>query len=121
MGGDALQPQQFEQLRMLATPGDLRSMSGGLAFMDHTSGTEESLLHSKLQEATGSGLADSIRSDGVQDPVEVWPPRPGQKRPTWLSGGHHRFAVAEEMEKAGKEMYLPVDYVGGRGHWRKQR
>lgn len=78
----------------------------------------------KYKNAKNSGLADSIKQYGVvKEPVQLRPTEPRvenndnlrlSSKQFSLHNGHHRFAVALEMELGGnKDIHLPINYLSG--------
>ena len=130
----ALNPKQFDpgenpdQLQLLMKPSEILSRLHG--FYDDKDGDTwdditperyaKSGLHAfKLQEAESQGTADLIRKEGVLKPVVLMPPRardildPEKKelsrtRHFMLGNGHHRLAVAFDMEQQGSDIHIPV-------------
>ena len=91
-----------QQLAMYMTPRELSRHEMGDA---HFTGEKpHEIMQRKLQEATKSGLADKIRSQGVQEPVHLYHNENGSST---LTDGHHRLAVAQTM---GKNTLIPVEH-----------
>jgi len=98
--------KQFEQLPMFMTAKELKNevtpddwRAGGPSL--------DSLWRRKAREAEKSGLTESIRKDGVQEPVEVV--HRGETH-RYLVDGHHRVAAAS---KVGPKTLLPVRHSEG--------
>ena len=91
-----------QQLAMYMTPRELSRHEMGDAYL--TSEEPHEIMQRKLQEATKSGLADKIRSQGVQEPVHLYHNENGSST---LTDGHHRLAVAQTM---GKNTLIPVEH-----------
>ena len=131
-----LNPRQFDpgenpdQLQLLMKPSEIINRLHG--FYDDKDGdtwndiTPEryavSDLHkNKLAEAEAHGTADSIRKEGVLKPVVLMPPKTrdildpvnkelSRTRHFMLGNGHHRLAVAFDMEQQGSDIHIPVLY-----------
>lgn len=128
---DNLSSQQWEQLPMFMTAGEIKSKVNYSA--DPGGDNMESLWHQKLYEAKtgairnaryvptrarkGASLYDSIKREGVRKPVELnrnfdggrhWPA--GYQ----LSEGHHRVAAAADIDP---NMLVPVTH----DEWRDPR
>lgn len=91
-----------EQLAMYMTPRELSRHEFGDTYL--TGEEPHEIMQRKLHEATKSGLADKIRSQGVQDPVHLYHNVNGTST---LTDGHHRLAVAQTM---GKNTLIPVEH-----------
>jgi len=91
-----------EQLAMYMTPRELSRHELGDTYL--TGEEPHEIMQRKLHEATKSGLADKIRSQGVQDPVHLYHNVNGTST---LTDGHHRLAVAQTM---GKNTLIPVEH-----------
>ena len=91
-----------EQLAMYMTPRELSRHELGDTYL--TGEEPHEIMQRKLHEATKSGLADKIRSQGVQDPVHLYHNVHGTST---LTDGHHRLAVAQTM---GKNTLIPVEH-----------
>jgi hypothetical protein len=112
-----LNPQQFQQLPMFmsareiqeqTTPGDKEPTQRTSSFWAHKRREAESL--DAVKGAGGPTLAESIRSGGVQQPVELgWAST--LVRPE-LANGHHRVAVA-----AKSDQLVPVMHDAGETPW----
>jgi hypothetical protein len=112
---DNLSHGQFEQLDMFKTARELRGMkladahvwllNRGLSSADESNvkRSRKNVMQRKRREAKKSGLLDSIREKGVQEPVEV-----GRRLYTGaqeLVNGHHRVAAAMAVDP---NMIIPV-------------
>jgi hypothetical protein len=95
-------PVSHEQLAMYMTPRELSRHELGDTYL--TGEEPHEIMQRKLHEATKSGLADKIRSQGVQDPVHLYHNVNGTST---LTDGHHRLAVAQTM---GKNTLIPVEH-----------
>ena len=95
-------PVSHEQLAMYMTPRELSRHELGDTYL--TGDEPHEIMQRKLHEATKSGLADKIRSQGVQDPVHLYHNVNGTST---LTDGHHRLAVAQTM---GKNTLIPVEH-----------
>ena len=91
-----------EQLAMYMTARELSRHELGDTYL--TGEEPHEIMQRKLHEATKSGLADKIRSQGVQDPVHLYHNVNGTST---LTDGHHRLAVAQTM---GKDTLIPVEH-----------
>jgi len=91
-----------QQLAMYMTPRELSRHELGDTYL--TGEEPHEIMQRKLQEATKSGLADKIRSQGVQEPVHLYHNEDGSST---LTDGHHRLAVAQTM---GKNTLIPVEH-----------
>ena len=95
-------PVSHEQLAMYMTPRELSRHELGDTYL--TGEEPHEIMQRKLHEATKSGLADKIRSQGVQDPVHLYHNVNGTST---LTDGHHRLAVSQTM---GKNTLIPVEH-----------
>jgi hypothetical protein len=95
---------QFEQLKMFMTPSEIDPVSS----VDAEEGEYiEDVLEKKLKGAKKSGLYKDISQKGVKTPIQViHDPQTGENI---LGHGHHRFAVAQDLEDQGKsDVLMPV-------------
>ena len=110
MSASNLSNTQFEQLDMFKTAKELRGMTladvqaniwrsgGGLDYKK----TAKTVMARKLRRAKQTGLYDSIKTEGVKQPVIVeHHPVSGKK----VIEGHHRIASAMAINP---NMLLPV-------------
>ena len=121
---DNLSSKQWEQLPMYMTAGEIKSIVNSSA--DPGGDNMESLWHQKLYEAKtgairnaryvptrarkGATLYDSIKSKGVQKPVELNRNNKDtrfSKKGYSLSEGHHRVAAAADINP---NMLIPVEH-----------
>jgi len=114
---DNLSHEQFEQLDMFKPARELRGMqladahvwllNHGLSSADESNvkRSRKNVMQRKRAEAKKSGLYDSIKSEGVKEPVEV-----GRRLYTGrqeLVNGHHRVAAAMAIDP---KMIIPVNH-----------
>jgi hypothetical protein len=120
-----------DQLRLLARPSEILGRLRGFLDSDELEWDEitperyaKSKMHlTKLEEAHRSGLADSMRSEGVKLPIVLMPPGPKARaymtpeqtsmsrvRHFQMGNGHHRLAAAFELEQQGHDIHLPLIY-----------
>lgn len=91
---------QFVQLKLFMRPSELRDTISGTV-EDHDP-TEE------WPDKYSPNLRRSIERKGVRTPVIL---QPQNRVDEFLLGnGHHRVETASQMEREGKEIYLPVLY-----------
>ena len=65
--------------------------------------SHDQLVNEKLSESKREGLYDSIKHEGVQDPVHVHNDDEGQ----YLWDGHHRVVSAHDINPS---MLIPVEH-----------
>ena len=111
----ALSGAQFEQLDMFKPAKELRSMhladahvwllNRGLSSASESNvrRSRKNVMQRKRQEAKKSGLYDSIKAEGVKEPVEVG--RRTYSNQQELINGHHRVAAAMSIDP---KMIIPV-------------
>ena len=77
---------------------------------DYPNDTVDNVMKYKKSEADRSGLTESIRTDGVQQPVQLVHKRESDGTSATIMGhGHHRVAVASDIsKKTGQAKYVPV-------------
>lgn len=133
---DNLQAHQYQQLQMFMTPKEFHAQVQPNDFhpdeggdRDEVAGWSRKLAESNRPNYFGkntSTLTESIRREGMREPVSVWfmdrafNRSRGDDR-ALLRNGHHRVAVQTERANNGEEVYIPVrhsdyeDYASGRG------
>ena len=106
-----------EQLQMFMRPHEILSKLYG--FADDTSAdddddydfdpkyyTDTQLHEEKLEEAKGSGLHDSIETEGIRNHIVLeTAPHTTKFR---MGNGHHRLSVALDLESKGHQVNIPV-------------
>ena len=102
---------QFQQLPMFMEAQEIRSSIQGTA--DYPNHPVDDVMKHKKSEADRSGLTESIRTDGVQQPVQLVHKRDdegyGDTSTTIMGHGHHRVAAASDISKeTGQPKYVPV-------------
>lgn len=121
-----LNQDQFEQLPMFVKPSDLHAAnrSRPLRLADGYEMPAQEVRDWKLEEAhaagwtrdddydaaptpTGPSLNDQIREEGVKAPIEIGLRKKGSDV---LANGHHRYFVAEQLEREDHETYIPVTH-----------
>jgi hypothetical protein len=110
----ALSKQQFEQLDMFKPAKELRGMhlsdahvwllNHGLSSASESNvrRSRKNVMQRKARESRKSGLYDSIKNQGVREPVEVGRGYGGRQE---LVNGHHRVAAAMSIDP---KMIIPV-------------
>jgi hypothetical protein len=111
-----LSSKQFEQLDMFKPAKELRGMkladaqvwleNHGLSSADegNVRRSRKNVMQRKRREAKKSGLHDSIKEQGVREPVELYRDFRGQHE---LVNGHHRVAAAMSIDP---NMLIPVNH-----------
>ena len=68
--------------------------------------TDTQLHEEKLEEAKGSGLHDSIETEGIRNHIVLeTAPHTTKFR---MGNGHHRLSVALDLESKGHQVHIPV-------------
>ena len=99
MSHESFAGPQFPAHVILSGTKSLDDMSG---YYDST----EQMWDTKLQESLDSGLADSIQSEGVKEPVGIaYYPSTGE---SVLEDGHHRLITAVSLDP---DMKVPVRWL----------
>lgn len=99
-----------EQLQMFMRPHEilnkLHSFLDDEGIDDPRDYPYSDLHDEKLEEAKGTGLHDSIETDGVRDHVVLeTAPHTTKFR---MGNGHHRLSVALDLEEKGHQVDIPV-------------
>ena len=70
---------------------------------------DNQVMDKKLATSKKSGLYDSVKRVGVQDPVSIGEGRFLPYKKNTVANGHHRIAAAY---KINKNMLIPVEHIG---------
>lgn len=97
-----LQPKQFQQLPMFMSAREIQADWAPGETSPITGQVDDTLWTAKADEARQSGLTESIRREGVRDPVTLdfndpHPSGRGSSGPA-VYGGHHRIAASAEID-----------------------
>jgi uncharacterized protein (DUF1015 family) len=96
-----------KQLKLFMTARELMDMPAGDDLEEwRPMSQNEDLYHEKLGESMDNSLYKSIKSKGVQEPVNIeFFSR--QHDDTVISDGHHRIAAAHSINP---DMIIPIEY-----------